>query len=460
MREPVRLAVIGAGNRGHGVYARWCARHPEEARVVAVADPDETRRNRLGADHDLPVSARHADWRALVGDLSGIDAVLVTTPDRAHVEPTEAALAAGVDVLLEKPIAPDEAGVARVRAAAAASPATVTVAHVLRYTSFFQTVKALVDDGVIGRLLGLDHTENVGYWHFAHSYVRGNWRRADEAAPMLLAKACHDLDLLRWLADAPCTSVASAGSLTHFHRGHAPEGAPEHCLDGCPVEDTCPFHAGRFYVDALAGWDDWPIPVITDDPSPQGRLAVLGNGPYGRCVYRCDNDAVDHQIATLTFAGGVFATLTVTAFSEECTRTVRLLGTRGEVRGHLDSGEITVRRFLPAPHIGRPAGARGVTGAPPPKHPPAAEVLHRGAPPVDVRTPFGAFLGHAGGDDGLMADFVARLRQRRAGETPQAARTSLEESLHSHDMAFAAERSRVTGRTVALDRSDVLDPST
>lgn len=451
MADPVRVAVIGAGNRGGGVYARWCARHPDAAAVVAVADPDTARREAVGTEHGVPPERRHADWRALVADLADVDAVVVATPDRAHVEPTEAALAAGTDVLLEKPIAPDGDGVARVRAAAAASDATVTVAHVLRYTPFFQTVRRLLDEGAIGALVGIDHTENIGYWHFAHSYVRGNWRRSDAASPMLLAKACHDLDLLRWLAGAPCTRVWSVGALHHFRREHAPDGAPEFCLDGCPVEDTCPFHAARFYVDALAGWDGWPVPVVTADPSAAGRLAALRTGPYGRCVYRCDNDAVDHQVVTLAFAGGVSATLTVTAFTEESTRTVRLFGTHGEISGHMDAGKITLRRFLPAPDVGRPTGAPATAGTPPPTHPPACEVL-RCHPPTDrAGAPFGALLGHAGGDDGLMADFVSRLRRRRAGDPLPAAHTSLEQSLDSHEIAFAAERSRRTGRSVEPD---------
>lgn len=460
MSEPARLAVVGAGNRGRQVYAQWCARNPEAARVVAVAEPDATRRDGLGEEHALNSGRRHADWRSLMGDLADVDAIVVATPDRAHVEPTEAALAAGVDVLLEKPIAPDAAGVARIRAAAAAADATVTVAHVLRYTPFFQTLKRLLDDDVIGPLVGIDHLENIGYWHFAHSYVRGNWRRTDRAAPMLLAKACHDLDLLRWLVGQRCTSVASFGSLTYFHLGHAPDGAPEFCLDGCPVEDRCPFHAARFYVDHLTGWDGWPIPVITDDVSVEGRLTALRRGPYGRCVYRCDNDAVDHQVATLAFAGGVSATLTVTAFTEESTRTLRLFGARGELAGHLDRGEITVRRFLPAPEVGRPTGAPAGDGDPVPSHPPACEVIRCAPPPGDDRAPLGAFVGHAGGDDGLMADFVERLRRRRAGEVPQAALTSLEESLHSHEMAFAAERSRRTGQAVAPDYQELVPPTT
>jgi predicted dehydrogenase len=417
--------------------------------VVAVAAPDPGRRDRLGDRHGLATHARFADWRDLLAHADRLDGIVVATPDAHHVEPAIAALEAGTDVLVEKPIDPTPEGVRRLRAAARGATATVTVAHVLRYTPFFQTIRRLLDEGSIGELVTIEHTENIGYWHFAHSYVRGNWRRTDETSPMILAKACHDLDLLRWFAGGPCTQVASFGGLFHFRAEQAPEGAPDHCLDGCPVEDRCPFHAGRFYVDALAGWHGPPVTLVTADATPEGRLDALRRGPYGRCVYRCDNDAADHQVVACEFAAGMTATLTVSAFTEETTREVRFHGTRGELRGHLDRGRIEVRRFLPAPAVARPSGATGVAG-------PAAAgtdrtVLDVGQPDLgSTAPPAGAFLGHAGGDAGLMRDFVRRLRLRRAGQVPDEALTSLEESLDSHEMAFAAEQARRSGQVVQL----------
>src|SRR5690606_20853720 len=238
--EPVTLAVIGAGNRGGDVYAGWCLAHPDQARVVAVADPREARRNLVGDRHQIPPERRFARWEDLLAGPRLADGVIIATPDQMHVEPALRALELGYDILLEKPIAPTRAETLLLSEAAARRGGHITVAHVLRYSPFFSTLKRLVDEGRIGRLMTIDHVENIGYWHFAHSYVRGNWRRADASSPMILAKACHDMDILRWLAGAPCLRVASFGRLSHFRAENRPPGAPDRCTDGCPVEATCP----------------------------------------------------------------------------------------------------------------------------------------------------------------------------------------------------------------------------
>ncbi|NMA70919.1 MAG: Gfo/Idh/MocA family oxidoreductase [Firmicutes bacterium] len=421
--EPVTLAVIGAGNRGGDVYAGWCLAHPDQARVVAVADPREARRNLVGDRHQIPPERRFARWEDLLAGPRLADGVIIATPDQLHVEPALRAMELGYDILLEKPIAPTREEVLKVARAAERLQdrgGSVTVAHVLRYTPFFSTLKGLLDAGRIGHVVSIQYTENIGYWHFAHSYVRGNWRREATSSPMILAKSCHDLDMLRWLVGRPWVRLASFGSLLHFRPEHAPPGAPERCIDGCPASESCPFDAVRFYVEALADSTGWPVSVITRDLSREGRLQALREGPYGRCVYRSDNDVVDHQVVSLEFAGGVTAAFTVCAFTEENTRTLKLMGTHGEIRGHLEKGELEVRSFVPQ-------GTRGS----------GREVLH---------VPAGA--GHAGGDDGLMAAFVGRLRARKEGRVPEEALTSLAESLESHLMAFAAEASRREGRVV------------
>ncbi len=411
-----------------------------------MADPIDARRGRLAVDHAIGPELVFDDWRPMLSGRRIADAVVIATPDREHVEPTLAALERGYEVVLEKPIAPSIQGVRAVAEAAGRSPSSVTVAHVLRYTPFFVAVKRVLDDGAIGELVTIEHTERIGYWHFAHSFVRGNWRREDLASSMLLAKACHDLDLLRWFAGDRCTAVASFGGLRHFRPAEAPADAVDRCWDGqrrCPAAATCAFDAVRLYVERAAGDDRWPISVVTDDPSPAGRLAALANGPYGRCVYRSDNDVVDHQVAVLEFANGVRATLTVSGFTADNTRTVTLSGTRGELRGRLDTGEIEIRRFLPGTGaLGRGAWNRDAFG--------------RSAMRDDERTVLhaapAALDGHGGGDDGLMDDVVARLRARR-DRLPGAAaeaRTSLAASIESHLMAFAAEASRRDCRLVEL----------
>jgi predicted dehydrogenase len=454
--SPVTLSVVGAGHRGGDAYGDYCLRHPDQARVVAVAEPDTSRREAFGDSHRIPAERRYARWEDLLAAGRLADGLVVASPDRVRQGPVVAGARLGYGLLVEKPFAPDEAELTAMVQAIEQTDALVGVAHVLRYTSFYRELKQLLEEGTIGRLVHLEQTEDIGYWHFAHSYVRGNWRRAAEATPMLLAKSCHDLDIITWLVDLECTQVVSTGSLTQFRPEHAPAGAPARCTDGCPAAQSCPFYAPRLYLDRLAEHQQLPVTAVTRDPRRSARLEALQTGPYGRCVYRCDNDAVDHQVVTLTFTGGVLATLRVGALTASNTRTIRLLGSHGEISGRLDTGEIEVRRFLPAPD--RQIGIW---------HPWDRDELGRSGPRDDERWTYAAGPvddpdldgrpgrrasdGHAGGDDGLMSEFVERLRVRRDGGAAEMP-THVRDAERSHRIAFAAERSRCEGRTVDLVR--------
>ena len=418
--------------------------------MVGIAEPNPARRDAMRSEHGLALAAAVADWRELLdaSDGSRPDVVVVATPDREHAAPAVAALARDLHLLLEKPIGPTLADVRSVGEAAAASQGTVTVAHVLRSTTFFAAIKRALDEGWIGELVTITHAEHIGYWHYAHSYVRGNWRSAATSSPMILAKACHDLDLLRWMAGDRCTAIASFGGLHHFRPDQAPDGALDRCWDGdrrCPAAPDCPFDAVRFYVERTADVTAWPVSVITDDPAPGARMAAIASGPYGRCVYRSDNDVADHQVTVLEFANGVRATLTVSGLTADNTRLVTLGGTRGELRGRLDTGEIELRRYLPAGRSGIGVGAWD------------RDDLGRAAMRDDERIVMHATAvpladGHGGGDDGLMTALVARLRSIRDGDTEaiSQARSSLAIAIESHVMAFAAETSRHERRVVEL----------
>jgi len=451
---PLRLAILGAGARGAETYGRWLLRHPDRGRVVAVADPLRARRDQLADSAGLAPGDRFDDWRPLLAaaDRLHLDAVVVALPDREHVAPTLAAAELGLVVLLEKPAAVTPVDLETLADGARRLKARIGVGHVLRFTPFWQTVHAVVSSGAIGGLVTALIEENIGFWHFAHSYVRGNWRRADLSSPMVLAKTCHDLDLIRWLAGSPPKTVTSVGSLSYFTAQNAPPGAPGRCLDGCPHAESCPFFAPRFYLDHLADVDRWPVSALGSDTSSEGRLESLRVGPYGRCVFHSDNDVADHQQTVLEFPAGLTATLSVSAFTGENTRTVRLTGTAGEIAGHLDSGNITVELFGPLaqlPDLPRASVLRE-TARPPLGH--RVIELSAVAPPAAAfRGDAGGYvLGHAGGDDALMDAFVSSVRD---AESQQAFSASLEESLDSHRMAFAAERSRLEGRVVRWDET-------
>ena len=413
----VDAVLIGAGLRGRHTYGDFARRHPERLRFVAVAEPDARRREAFAAEHAIAPERRYDDWRALLAASPPAQAAVVATGDTLHVEPALAALGRGLHVLLEKPIAPSPAECVRVVEAAEASGRILQIGHVLRFTAFYEKVHEVLASGALGELAAIDMKEHVAFWHFAHSYVRGKFRSRAIAAPLVLAKTCHDLDLLCWLAGrAPCR-VASFGSRQQFRAEAAPAGAPARCHEGCPVQDDCPHDAVRFYL----GPDEklariWPWSDVSADPSREARRRALEAGPYGRCVYRCDNDVVDHQALAVEFEGGLTATFAVHGMASEEKRTIRASGTRGELRGVLHDGVIELTRH----------GRLGVER-------------------VEVKSP--GLLGHFGGDDGLVAHFAEVVA---AGPTA-AVRTSGRVSLESHLLGFAAERARETGAVVELD---------
>lgn len=406
--------VVGAGNRGRLVYAAWAARHPERLRVVAVAEPDERRREAVATAAGIPPERRFRDWQECLERPRLADLAIIATSDTLHVEPALAAVGRGYHVLLEKPIAPTPAECVRVVEAAERAGSLLQIGHVLRYTPFYEAVHEIVGSGTLGELVHLDLREHVAAWHMTHSFVRGRFRNRAIAAPMLLAKSCHDLDLLTWLAGRPALRVSSFGGLGHYRPEQAPAGAPERCSDGCPAQADCPHDAVRFYLgpdDALAR--HWPWADVSADPARAARRRALATGAYGRCVYRCDNDVLDHQVVALQLEGGLTASFALQGLAAHEQRTIRVTGTRGELRGLLDGGVIEVSR----------PGALGVE--------------RRVAGPAGV-------VGHFGGDEGLMEHLSALL----AGEPRGPVRASGRSALESHLIGFAAERAREQGTVV------------
>lgn len=407
----VTLAVVGAGARGTG-YASWALANPDRARVVAVAEPRDVRRERLAEAH-RPGHV-HRDWRDLAAAGRVADAVVIATQDAMHLEPALAFADLGYHILLEKPIAPTEAECRRIVAAIEQAGVLFAVGHVLRYTRYTQAVKSLVDAGRLGEIVSVQHLEPVGFWHYAHSFVRGNWRNQAQSTFMLLAKSCHDLDWLRYVVGRPIRRVASFGGLTHFTPERRPAGAADRCLD-CGVEPECAYSAKRLYFDRLrSGRHGWPLHVVVDEPTEAALTTALRDGPYGRCVYACDNDVVDHQVVALEFEGGQTGTFTMTGFTEGgLYRQTRIFGSQGELVG--DGHTIRLHDFRTRD----------------------TEVIDARADSDD---------GHGGGDAALMDAFV------RAVATGEARHilSGPAEALHSHLAVFAAERARRGGTVITL----------
>ena len=329
MKKPVTLAIVGAGMRGDA-YAKYALQHPDLAKVVAVAEPRQFQRDQMARTHAIPAENVFHSWEdmAAVGRLA--DAVIIATQDRMHAPPMLALAPKGYAMLMEKPMSTTLDECEQIVACAKRHSNLFAVCHVLLYTEFTQKLKSLLDSGLIGELVSIQHMEPVAWWHQAHSFVRGNWRNERESGFMLLAKSCHDMDWMRHIMGRHCRRVASFGSLRHFKASERPAGAGDRCLD-CSIEPTCPYSAKRFYLDQFGrDWIiDYCVEVITDDHTPAGVAKALREGPYGRCVYACDNDVVDNQVVILDFDGPGTATFTMTAFTPTFHRKTRLFGTRG-----------------------------------------------------------------------------------------------------------------------------------
>lgn len=404
----ITAIMIGAGSRGIGAYGYYAEAHPEEIRFVAVADPDPMRRGYFAMRHGIGPDRIFPGYDEILKEPRMADACFVCTQDNMHFEPAMRAMEKGYHLFLEKPMAVHPEDCLRLGKAAEENHVRLMIGHVLRYTAFFSTIKRLLLEGRIGKLMTIQHNENVSYWHQAHSFVRGNWRNSALSSPMILAKCCHDLDLLLWFADSHPLKVSSFGKLSHFTSENAPAGAPLHCMDGCPVEKTCVYCAPRFYPGAA----EWLRLPVSNDMSDAAILKALEKGPYGRCVYHCDNDVVDHEVTAIEFENGVTVAFTMTGFTHENTRTIKLMGTAGEIRGHMDKNRLEVYTF----------GAD--------EDPEIIDLSVEGS-------------GHGGGDSGIMRAFAELVSQGKNAEV-----ASDKASIESHLLAFAAEESRVTGRTI------------
>ena len=404
----MKYIIIGVGSRG-SIYGSWAHVHGIE--IAAISDIRPDRLKKAAADWNVPDDRCFTDLNQLFSLGKIADAALICTQDRDHYGHAMAALNCGYDILLEKPISPDPRECLDIENTAQALGRKVTVCHVLRYTNFWGSIKNVIDSGELGKIVAIKHSENIGNYHMAHSFVRGNWRNTDTSAPIILAKSCHDLDLLLWLTGSHCTKISAFGGLSYFKSSNAPANAADRCLE-CPVE-SCRFHAWRVYQPTLGGW---PTDVVCLDQTEEALLEALKTGPYGRCVYRCDNDVCDHMSIAMEFENGVTATFSLTAQTSACFRQIHIMCEDGEIEADGRTQQIFIRR-----HVSNPA-----------------ETFDERT--INIRT---NGSGHGGGDDGIMEDFASVLTSDGGNS-----RSSISRSVESHLMAFAIEQSRLTGTVV------------
>lgn len=401
MNKIYTVAVLGAGNRGREAYGGYILEHPGDIKAVAVAEPDPNKRSLFSKEHNIKQELQFESWKDLLNKEKLADGIIIATLDNMHLEPVLQAMEKGYKILLEKPIAPNLEDLIKIYKKYKETESEILVAHVLRYTKFFSKLKELIKEKVIGEVRYVDLNENIGFYHFAHSYVRGNWRNTNSAAPIILAKSCHDLDILHWLLGTKTKKITSSASLEIFKEESQPENAADRCIY-CDIESECPYSAKKIYLGENTGW---PTSVITTDLSYEGRFKALKEGPYGRCVWKSDNNVPDVQRVNMTQIDNTEVNFTLTAFTKNITRDIKIYGSLGEISGDFEKGTIEI------------------------------SVFGKSDSKIEIR---GASGNHGGGDIGLMNQFVSLLKGKEIDKWD----SSLEESLESHLMAFAAEEAR------------------
>lgn len=400
--------VVGAGDRGT-LFGNFVGAYG--AKIVAIADPSSKMRELMAETNDVPVEMTFESGEEALSSKLPFDVVYIATPDKTHFKLAKLALDNGYNVLLEKPMALKPKQCIALIKAQQKSEKNLTICHVLRYSPFFQTIKLIADSGDLGKIISINLTEDVGYWHFAHSYVRGNWRKESESAPILLAKSSHDLDIIAWLADSIPLTVFSNGSLKVFKKENAPKTSSDRCID-CPIKD-CLYDARKFYLDHKPPVR-WPYTVISpEDTSEEGRLSAITGGPYGRCAFKCDNDVLDNQDVLMEFENGIRTNFSLRCGGEKTSRRIVIQFERGELSGNLSRGKINKIKYT---------GRRdeGIV--------------------EEIDT--GALGGHGGGDAILLKNFFDSIRSQNY----QGSLTSAQQSLQSHLIAFAAEKSRKSSK--------------
>ncbi len=407
--------LIGAGLRGVR-YTDYALEHKDKFKLlgVGVAEPRPERREYIKENHAISEDLCFTDWRDMLARPKFADFAIITTQDRMHFEPFMAAVEAGYDILIEKPLSPDPYECMAMEKAAREKGVKVMCCFVLRYGNLFGALKEFIMSGRLGKIMNIVHTEGVGNEHQSHSFVRGDWRNTNESAPMILAKSCHDMDVLQWLLGEKCKKVQSFGSLSYFTKENRPEGAPDRCTDGCPHADNCFYNVEKLYFGE--GAKLWFREAATRLPLPTDEQVekALREGDFGRCAFSCDNDVVDHQVVNLEYESGAVASFTMSAFNSGGRR-INIMGTKGELFGREGCDYITFYDFATKKSV---------------------DIKY-----TDLALSSDISGGHGGGDTGIMRDLYEYLNDSYDGFSI----TPFEDFLDNHLVAFAAEHSRIGG---------------
>lgn len=402
--KPVTAIVLGAGNRGN-IYGGYAVQYPNNLDIIGVAEPIEIRINRFSEKHNISDKNRFKTWEDVFKRPKFADAIIITTPDDLHYGPCMKALSMGYDILLEKPISPSEQECKNILAKAKSTGKIVAVCHVLRYAPYFVKLKEIIKSSVIGEVVSIQHLEPISYWHMTDSYVRGNWHNSKATTPIILAKSCHDLDIIRWLVDKPTKNIQAFGDLKWFKKENAPTGSTSRCTDGCKIENSCPFSAIQIYYRDRKRLKRFDLPENAEKHG-DAIMEILKTTNYGRCVYKMENDQPDHYTTNILFEGGATASFSMEAFTSYEGRRTRIMGTMGDIVGDMTSFEHTDFR------TGKKTNWKSETDA------------------------------HGGGDWRLVENWIKAVDEQNASLLS----STIDVSIESHVMGFSAEKSRLNKR--------------
>lgn len=416
--KPITAITLGAGGRGM-VYGNYAAAYPEQLKIVGVAEPIPFRNDRYAQIHGIPAEHRFDTWERVFEKPKMADAIIISTPDNLHYAPCMKALELGYDILLEKPIAPTEKECRDILALAQEKERIVAVCHVLRYAPYFVKMRELIAKGAIGEIVSIQHFEPIEHTHMAHSYVRGNWHNSKETTPIILAKSCHDLDIIKWVINKQSKKIVAMGDLKWFRRENAPEGSSDRCVT-CPVERDCVYSAVKEYADRKSRTSVLDVPADAADKTAF-IMEKLKTSNYGRCVYRMENDQPDHYVTSIQFDDNVTASFSMEAFTSYHGRRTRIMGSMGDMVG--DMTELVLNDFRTRQETKFVPTAEDVEG-------------YRNN-------------GHGGGDWLLVRDFVQAVSQ----QDKTLLTSTIEESIESHVMGFMAEESRFSGKVMDVKMS-------
>lgn len=420
------VAVLGLGARGGSIYSTFMDSRKDLYKVVAICDINSYKVNLFKEKFLIPDNMCFTSDEEFLSKGKLADCLLICTQDDDHYRHAKKAIELGYNILLEKPITPNADECIELSNLARDKGVKILVCHVLRYTCFYQQIKEVIDSGVLGQIISINQTENVAFWHQAHSFVRGSWRNKQESSPMILAKCCHDLDIMHWLVGSCCKTLSSVGKLSFFRKDKAPEGHAKICLECKKPKEECPYDAEKIYLKNFLlqseeeRKNNWLVNVLTNfNPTKENLIESLKNGQYGRCVFECDNDVVDYQNVSIEYENGVMGNLTMTAFSENCFRETRVRGTLGEIISDDLSKIIKVN------------------------------IYGKDSYEIDINKIATDLSNHGGGDNKMMLELYDYLTDDNYYSKSL---TTIEDSIESHLTALLAEKARISGKTYNLKK--------